>query len=731
MRAADNSDRRGGRGLRSLPAIIAAIAIGGCLSVAGQIDRNALRGDDEVAPAIPEADRYADGRVFLERAERLVKPSGDVDYQIVVDDVMFRRGDMYMYCDSAHFYDLTNSLEAFGNVRMEQGDTLFVYADRLIYTDSTAMAVLYAEESPKVRLINRDVTLYTDEFYYDLGIELGYYETGGELVDDKNRLTSIYGEYAPSTKDAVFRDDVHLTSLSRADTLNIWTDDLRYNTDTHIARLNAPSKITSADGVIFTDQGVYNTETSVADLYERSLVVTSTGRTLVGDTLFYDRNRGYGEAWGDIVLTDTVNKTRLKGDYGFYNELTDSAFVTGHAIATDYSSADSLSLHGDTLIAYRMPYKYFETVMIPMSQYIAEQEAAAAEQAAMLGLPELPEMPEQPEMPEDAVDEPVEETVEETVDDSAEDPAEDPADQAVDESTEEPVDSTLTFEPVGFERIEFDDIVPEDSTAVALAPEEELVPKSVERVDSTQAILAFPHVRFYRSDLQGVCDSMTYVKRDSIIYLDKDPLVWSGDRQIFGNRILVHVNDSTADRITLPDNGFTAEMIEEGFYNQMSGRNMVAYLEEGALRHLDVSGNVQIVFFPINEEDSTYTKVANAESSFLAADFKNQAIERLKMWAESNETITPLYLAKKSLFFLNGFRWESWRRPSGHDDLLTIPVDPATIAKDPEPSETIETSESSENSENSESSESSEASESSDTTAINEEPLYEGPEERD
>lgn len=163
----------------------------------GQSSRNiprTLRTPDTAAikPMLPGADRYQSNRVFLERADELRAEDG-TDYQIVVGDVEFRKADMYMYCDSAHFYDNPGSIRAFGNVRMEQGDTLFVYADELDYSDSTQLAVLYADPGKKVRLINRDVTLLTDIFNYDLSIDLGFYEVGGVLTDRDNRLDSRYG----------------------------------------------------------------------------------------------------------------------------------------------------------------------------------------------------------------------------------------------------------------------------------------------------------------------------------------------------------------------------------------------------------------------------------------------------------------------------------------------------------------------------------------------------------
>ncbi|MDE6403500.1 MAG: hypothetical protein K2K86_06805, partial [Muribaculaceae bacterium] len=232
-----------------LRGILCFIAVSIVLAITAQVQVGlTATGDDPVRPVIPGADRYQAGRLFLERADRLLKTGADVDYQVLTGDVRFRRGDMYMFCDSAHFYDQQGSLWAYGNVRMEQGDTLFVYADELEYIDSTEIATLYADPGKKVRLINRDVELRTDVFNYDMSIELGYYEVGGELTDKANRLTSIYGEYAPNTKDAIFKSNVHLNSLSNNDTLDIYTQYLHYNTDTHIADLSQESTIVNKDG---------------------------------------------------------------------------------------------------------------------------------------------------------------------------------------------------------------------------------------------------------------------------------------------------------------------------------------------------------------------------------------------------------------------------------------------------------------------------------------------------
>ncbi len=175
---------------------------------------------------------------------------------------------------------------------------------------------------------------------------------------------------------------------------------------------------------------------------------------------------------------------------------------------------------------------------------------------------------------------------------------------------------------------------------------------------------------------------MTFVQRDSMMYMNYHPVVWNESKQIFGNVIQVHLRDSTADWARLPEFGFMAEWIDEEFYNQLTGKEMYATFANGTIKHLDVSGNVQAIMLPI-ENDSTYNKIANLESSFLSADFKNQTIEYLKMWPETPGTMTPLYLAKKSLFYLPQFRWLEPLRPTSPQDVFNIPPEFLMLMEEP------------------------------------------------
>ena len=511
--------------------------------------RNEISDNKRVVPQVPSANRQQKNKVFLEHADYLVADEKiSTEYQILRGNVIFRKEGVFMYCDSAYFYDSSNSLDAFGNVKMIQGDTLFVYSDVMYYSGTDEIAQLRYN----VKLENKDMTLYTDSLDYDMVANLGYYFEGGRIVDSENELVSIYGQYDPDTKDSEFLFDVEL----RNEKYVMRTDTLHYNTATHIANIVGPTTIVSDSNIIYSQRGWYNTETDKATLYDRSLLVGNNGIKLTGDTLYYDRVAGYGEAFSNMILTDSVHNSILDGDYGFHNERENRSFATIRARAREISEGDTLYLHGDTIRTYMLE-------------------------------------------------------------------------------------------------------------------------------DSSRIMIAEPNVRFFRFNMQGICDSMTYVQRDSMLYMDRHSIIWSGNRQITGNSIDIHMNDSTVDYALLPDYGFMAELIEDVYFNQLSGKEMKAYFVNQELRQLDVSGNVQLIMYPM-EEDSTYNKLVDAESSYMIVLLKpQQEIDKITMWPEVTGNVTPLYLAKKSQYYLAGFAWYDVLRPKSPDDIFIIPKEMEELFNSP------------------------------------------------
>ncbi|MBR2606407.1 MAG: hypothetical protein IKC70_00520 [Bacteroidaceae bacterium] len=262
------------------------------------------------------------------------------DVWVLIGDVTFRHDSMYMYCDSAYFYNRKNALKAFGNVRMEQGDTLFLYGDYLDYDGDANLARV----RNNVRLEDKTSTLETDSLDYNRTLNLGYYFDGGILYDDESTLESDWGEYNTVTKEAVFRYNVDLQNPQ----FIMSSDTLHYNTGTKMAKIVGPTRVLSGQSKIYSELGYYDTRLRQATLLDRS-VVTNGNRDITADSLLNDEITGISEAFGNIVMNDTVNKNLLAGEYGYFNNFKDSVYITGTALAVDYSQGDSLYLHADTI----------------------------------------------------------------------------------------------------------------------------------------------------------------------------------------------------------------------------------------------------------------------------------------------------------------------------------------------------------------------------------------------
>lgn len=185
-------------------------------------------------------------------------------------------------------------------------------------------------------------------------------------------------------------------------------------------------------------------------------------------------------------------------------------------------------------------------------------------------------------------------------------------------------------------------------------------------------LIANKFVRFYRKDLQGVCDSAAVSEQDSILNLYRHAVIWSEARQISGEEINVHVKDSVVDWATLPKTGLLIEHLGESYYNQLSSRTMKAFFENQELRQLDASGDVEALFYPM-ENDSTYNKLVNANSAYLTINMKpKQEVEKIKMWPDVTGKVIPLFLAKNSDLRLDKFRWYDSIRPKEPYDVLEV-----------------------------------------------------------
>jgi lipopolysaccharide export system protein LptA len=284
-------------------------------------------------------------RVYLIHSDELRYDmfGANPDVQIVKGHVQFRHQGAHLWCDSAYFYQQSNSVKAFGHVRFRQGDTLSLSSDYADYDGQGQMM----QARKNVVLKHRRQTLYTDSLNYDRLYNYAFFQEGGTLIDGKDKLVSDWGEYHLDTREAVFFYNVKLRSPDRL----ITTDTLHYDTRNSLAHVLGPSRITSKTSVVHTRNAYFNTHTDKARMFGRSTIVDKD-KTITGDSLYYNSKSGLNEGYGNVIYVDKKNKNTLLSGKMRYNEKTGYGYATQNALAKDYSQKDTLYVHADSLKIY-------------------------------------------------------------------------------------------------------------------------------------------------------------------------------------------------------------------------------------------------------------------------------------------------------------------------------------------------------------------------------------------
>ncbi len=258
----------------------------------------------------------------------------------LIGNVIFTHEGALMMCDSAYFYSSTNSLDAFKNVHINQGDSLHLYGEYLHYEGNTKMARVRRN----VRLEGRNTTLRTGTIDFDLSRNIGYYTDHADIESGENRLSSREGYYYSEEEIYFFRDSVQLINPD----YTILSDTLQYRTGNSTAYFLGPTEIISDSSYIYCENGWYNTETDQSMLKTRALVRNKT-QTVTSDSMYYEKQSGYGEAYGNTRIEDTEQNIVLTGNLAILHQNEESAMITGDAVLIFITEGDSIYVHADTL----------------------------------------------------------------------------------------------------------------------------------------------------------------------------------------------------------------------------------------------------------------------------------------------------------------------------------------------------------------------------------------------
>lgn len=547
------------------------------------------------------------------------------DAQILVGHVRFRHDDVILTCDSALYYKQSNSFDAFGNVHMNQGDTLTLVSDVLFYdgTDQLARA------RHNVILTHNQMRLYCDSLDYDRLYELGYFFNGGRLVDGDNTLESEWGQYSPPTHEAVFNYNVDM----RTPKSTLVSDTLHYNTETGWARIVGPSNVDNGDNHIYSENGSYDTRGERVYLLDRS-IVSNKGISIEADSLYYQSDSTLSKGFGNVVYIDRDNRNELRGNYLLYSDSLGYAEAADSAMCVDYSQPDTFYIHADTfkLFTYYYDLDSLQAVQAHQDSLLAAKRKKQSPDSLSLAL--------------------MSDSLRASLPDSLRATLPDSLHASLPDSLRASSPDSLFASHTPFAT---------DSLAATPAPAP---------VDSTwREVRAYNHVRAYRRDIQAVCDSMVFISKDSCMTMYKDPILWQEGQQLLGEEIKAWVNDSTIDSTHVIRQALSVERVDSMCYNQVTGALMRSFFVKGQMDRSIVEGNVLVNYFPF-DEDSLMIGMIHAEGTLLQLFMGKKSVDQIKFIGQVDGCMHPLALIQPNVRYLENFQWFDYVRPVSKEDIF-------------------------------------------------------------
>jgi len=452
----------------------------------------------------------------------------------LIGNVAFKHENVLMSCDSAFLFSKSNKLDAFGNVKISTENGLKITGDSLHYNGDIKLAKIKGN----VILMHNDIFLTTNQLNHNIKNNVATYNNWGEIKDKKNVLTSRSGIYFADKRDFFFKDSVILINPE----YKMAADTLRYNTGTEKAFFLGPTTITADENRIYCESGWYDTKNNLSQ-FNKKASIFSNSQSISGDSLFYNREKGYGKAINNVEIWDTIQNLIIRGDFAEFFEKDDQVIVSENALLIDVFDNDSLFLHADT----------FRT---------------------------------------------------------------------------------------GF-----------DTSGI------------------NKTLLAYSKVRFYKTDLQGKCDSMVYLYIDSTLNLFYSPAIWSEENQMTADFIKMKRGSDAIESLTFENNSFIVSRVDSQKYNQIKGKNMFGFFVNNELKRIMVTGNGETIYYA-QEEDGSYIGVNKAICSDMMLYIEKNNINKITFINQPVATLFPIDELLKEELELKGLFWLEDKRPLSKKDVF-------------------------------------------------------------
>jgi len=555
------------------------------------------------------------------------------EYQKLVGHVQLRQGKTLFYADSVALNQKTNIAEAFGNIHINDADSVHTYSQYLKYFGNTKLAQL----RKKVKLSDGKGILTTDSLDYDVGAHIGSFKNGGKVVNEKTTLTSEEGFYYADTREVYFKKKVSLVDPE----YRLVTDTLLYNTETQIATFLAPTTIDDGKTKIYTSDGFYNLKTGQGNFGKRSIIEDST-QTITGDMLAFEKKTGQFEGKGNVVYKDTAQGVVLISNHLYGNRDRKSVLATEKPVMIIKQDAGSIYVAADTLFSgLQRDLDSLQKVFHQQKDTVVIKDSVINVKDSGLINKILP-----------------------PARDSAIAAAIKPAKKLQGKKSlkETTKDVTAVADTA---------IAVKDSMKIKPAVELTQIQKdSIKaRSDTLRFVMGFHHVRIFSDSMQAVADSMFFSAVDSVFRLFQSPVVWSKENQITGDTMYLYTKLRKPDRLYVFENGLAINRIEKDNYNQLKGRIINGFFKEGNIDNIKAKGNAESIYFA-QDEDSSYIGINRASADMIDMYFFNKELKRVVFRNQVKGKTVPMRESSNDFSKFPEFKWWDSRRPKTKFELF-------------------------------------------------------------
>lgn len=574
-----------------------------------------------------ERDTSKGGKVIVDLFGKLIEDvQGRERVQWISQGLQLRIDSTFIYGDSAVIFN-QDRVYAYGNVVIQQGDSLEVFTDTLYYTRDIDVAHLVGE----VVLRQGTKQLWTKNLTYHLGDRYGEYNQGGTLVDKDLQMTSKRGIYYARNEEIIFRDSVIVLHSK----FNLVADSMTYLASQSKVIFTGPTTIRTQQARIDCEGGYYDVKTEVAE-FNKNARYTGEHKAGTADTIRYATKDGEVTMLGNVHVTD--RDQIVEGSSLRYKERSGEMWIKGEPALY----VDSTRRLVSSEIFYNEKTKQLVTLgsgTISEGNTILTYDQLTSNDLTGEGRAEGNVL------------------LRDTV-----------ADYGIRTEILKRKKSTDSFLAFG-DTTYFFSIIDGDTLFIAADTLEMWNQVDSTLSDTVRMMRAYNNVRLYKSDMQGITDSLVFQGQDSIFYFYGDPVLWSDTTQFSADSISMKLRNKRIDEITLTERAIIISEILKTYYDQIKGKQIIAKFDTNEIRNLWVLGNAESIYYTKDDREA-FIGVNKTICSKMYFTFEESQIHHLQYYGENSSSMLPMFEADHDNLRLEGFIWRPGERPFSFADIL-------------------------------------------------------------